>query len=168
MKTKPKAPQTVADLDDNLLDETPQDKAFVTSAVGKTIKGVKLSVYTATHSVATEALGMRWGKLTAKEIDEFRNTGSYRGVVADVYTTLYVLTLSEDEVDELTVAGPDEIKAARKAAFAWAEKLGLRYPTEGFAEAYEVYLSLISEVAVSSGEFEKVEGDGADSGGKKS
>lgn len=131
-----------------------QDDIFVRGLTGGTFRGKPLAPLCFMRRRAANALGVRFGSLSADEVSALQNTGFYQGIDTDVVLVLFLLSISKVEV----------IKALRlpeqyfEKALKWGEANNLEPGTAEFESGAAYMFDEFVSLAKARGEYKPAEG----------
>jgi hypothetical protein len=156
-------PTTIEDL----IDDPDQDFRATFHEPDLLLAGRKFAPFSAFRRAVAQAMGMKWGNLRPEEIEEIKNdeTGetvsvSYPGLPRDVTVVSYLCTREESEVLKAD-ANP---KKAIVEAFAWAQEVGLIFPSDTYARASALVSQAFANEAAANAQPVQTEGSGKKKG----
>lgn len=107
------------------------------------LKGIKLFPWTPSRVICANGMGMIYPRIGKDGWDQYKRTRTYPGCLKDVIICLWLMTQSEDQVDEADTA---PVEAYRKAR-TWASGLGIhRIDSDEFWQAYGKFAEIMGEV----------------------
>jgi hypothetical protein len=125
------------------------DAAF-TQSDGHHLNGLTLQPYTPERMWAADAMGIRYGKLSAVAAKQYTRTGTYPGMEGDVGIVIWLCSLTEDE--EVRAARRDPEGAETEAVlFAQEHKIVSRKQSS-YWDAYNIFQKIMNEIHVAYGE----------------
>ncbi len=129
-----------------------EDKVFIESE-GHAVNGLKLQPYTPERMWAADAIGLRYGRLTSEQTEQFTEDGTYPGMAGDVAVVMWVCSLEKRE-DVLSARRNPTV--AMKKIVEFAKQKNMVSPKQSqWWDAYKVFLEIMSEIHAAYGEKEK-------------
>lgn len=130
------------------------DQVYIDSD-GHSLNGLKLQPYTPERMWAADAMGLRYGHLSAVASKQFARASTYPGMEGDVGIVIWLCSLMD--VEEVRAARRDPERAEAEALeFAKEHKI-LTGKQSKFWDAYKVFLRIMNETHAAYGEPAKVE-----------
>lgn len=117
--------------------------AFVSSE-RHVLSGLRLEPWTPDRSICAQSLGLIYPNLGKEDWASVRRGGAYPGAVRDVALTLYISTLSPDQVLDLEANGEKE---AKRLSGEWAGEHGIHnISKQAFWDALSKCMEIWNEV----------------------
>lgn len=113
----------------------------------------RLDPYSAQRQMASQSMGMRFGSLTAEDMDEVERTASYPGMMQDAIIVLYLCfprgRNRKDGIEESYAScDPQARKGVRRRMMDWAESQGITIGSTNYKTAVELMLKIVREARV--------------------
>lgn len=128
-----------------------EDKAFI-EAPEHTLNGLTLHPYSPERMWAADAIGLRYGRLTPEQVEQFGEDGTYPGMAGDVPVVIWVCSL-EKRGDVLSARRNPTLAMDKVIQFAEIHKIVSPKQSQWW-DAYKVFLQIMGEVQTSYGESE--------------
>lgn len=129
-----------------------EDKVFIESAE-HSLNGLKLQSYSPERMWAADAIGLRYGRLTSEQTEQFNEDGTYPGMAGDVAVVIWVCSL-EKRQDVLSARRNPTLAMDKVIQFAKDHKIVT--PKQGqWWEAYRVFLTIMREIHAAYAESEE-------------
>jgi hypothetical protein len=133
--------------------ESRVEKAFAKSDK-HVLEGVILRPWTPDRQIAFQSCGGLYPRIGKEGWDQYKRTGAYAGAANDCCLALWLMTRSEDEVDDAVRSPHDAGRQARK----WGANRGIHdLKSDAFWQAFTKFVEIMSEVEASN---TTPEGDG--------
>jgi hypothetical protein len=130
---------------------SPEDRAFIESA-GHKLNGLDLQPYSPERMWAADAMGLRYGRLTKEQTDQFLEDNTYPGMEGDVGIVIWLCSLTN--IQEVHSARRSPTVAINRAIkFAIEHKMVSR-KQKTYWDGYEVFLKMMREIHDAYGEPE--------------
>ena|SRR5215472_549274 len=127
-----------------------EDKSFIESA-GHVLNGLRLQAYGPERMWAADAIGLRYGRLTPEQTEQFNEDGTYPGMAADVPIVIWLCSLEKRE-DVLSARRNPNMSMGKIVQFAETHNM-VTPKQKGWWDAYTIFLAIMREIHQSYGEL---------------
>jgi hypothetical protein len=129
-----------------------EDKAFI-EAGEYDFNGIKIHGYSPERMWAADSIGLRYGRLTPEQNEQWKEDGTYPGMAGDVPVILWVCSLEKRE-EWLTARRNPSLAMTKVEKFALEHRI-VSPIQDNWWKAYDVFLKIMRHIQQSYGEQEK-------------
>jgi hypothetical protein len=129
-----------------------EDAAFIQSD-GFEFDGIKMHGYSPERYWAADSIGLRYGRLTPEQNEQWKEDGTYPGMAGDVPVVLWVCHL-ENRGEWLSARRNPDVAMSKVEKFAMHHRI-VSPVQDNWWKGYDIFLKIMRQIHQSWGETEK-------------